>query len=178
MGSQFVHKSEDMGRTWTKISPDERCIKIQHRKSGGLSVDNSGAENTVLFYNCRVTIKRKVIWAELMTEMYKLRRMEVKHGLMWLLTLLDFKKHLVLSHWSEYFGEGIAYAVFEGHATNDYTPYTYKTTDFGKHGNQLLILILMVLFVTFKKILPMKTYYTEKGLYITIDGGKLVSFYQ
>jgi hypothetical protein len=27
--------------------------------------------------------------------------------------------------------EGIAYAVFEGHATNDYTPYTYKTTDFG-----------------------------------------------
>jgi hypothetical protein len=29
----------------------------------------------------------------------------------------------------------------------------------------------MVLFVTFKKILPMKTYYTEKGLYITIDGG-------
>jgi hypothetical protein len=27
---------------------------------------------------------------------------------------------------------GIAYAVFEGHATNDYTPYTYKTTDFGK----------------------------------------------
>jgi hypothetical protein len=33
-------------------------------KSGGLSVDNSGAENTVLFYNCRVTIKRKkVIWA-------------------------------------------------------------------------------------------------------------------
>jgi hypothetical protein len=67
--------------------------------------------------------------------------------------------------------EGIAYAVFEGHATNDYTPYTYKTTDFGKHGNQLL-LILMVLFVTFK-ILPMKTYYTwvPKGLYITIDGG-------
>jgi hypothetical protein len=61
---------------------------------------------------------------------------------------------------------------FEGHATNDYTPYTYKTTDFGKHGNQLLLLILMVLFVTFKKILPMKTYYiTEKGLYITIDGG-------
>jgi hypothetical protein len=35
--------------------------------------------------------------------------------------------------------EGIAYAVFEGHATNDYTPYTYKTTDFGKHGNQLLL---------------------------------------
>jgi photosystem II stability/assembly factor-like uncharacterized protein len=66
MGSQFVHKSEDMGRTWTKISPDlttNDASKYNTEKSGGLSVDNSGAENTVLFYNCRVTIKRKVIWA-------------------------------------------------------------------------------------------------------------------
>jgi hypothetical protein len=105
MGSQFVHKSEDMGRTWTKISPDlttNDASKYNTEKSGGLSVDNSGAENTVLFYNCRVTIKRKVIWPEL-TVMYKLRRMEVKHGLMWLLTLLDFKKHLVLSHFASTF---------------------------------------------------------------------------
>jgi hypothetical protein len=105
--------------------------------------------------------------------------MEVKHGLMWLLTLLDFKKHLVLSHWLEYFWRGIAYAVFEGHATNDYTPYTYKTTDFGKHGNQLLLLILMVLFVTFKKILPMKTYYTryrKRFIHYYRWWSKLVSF--
>jgi hypothetical protein len=45
MGSQFVHKSEDMGRTWTKISPDlttNDASKYNTEKSGGLSVDNSG----------------------------------------------------------------------------------------------------------------------------------------
>jgi hypothetical protein len=27
---------------------------------------------------------------------------------------------------------------FEGHATNDYTPYTYKTTDFGKTWKSII----------------------------------------
>jgi hypothetical protein len=62
MGSQFVHKSEDMGRTWTKISPDlttNDASKYNTEKSGGLTI--LVQKNTVLFYNCRVTIKRKVI---------------------------------------------------------------------------------------------------------------------
>jgi hypothetical protein len=48
MGSQFLYKSEDMGDTWEKISPDLTTndpAKQQQSASGGLSVDNSGAEN-------------------------------------------------------------------------------------------------------------------------------------
>ncbi len=39
MGSQFVHKSEDMGRTWLKISPDLTTNdpkKMNQENSGGL----------------------------------------------------------------------------------------------------------------------------------------------
>lgn len=53
MGSQYVHKSEDMGDTWTVISPDLTTndpAKQMQEDSGGLSKDNSGAENhTTIF---------------------------------------------------------------------------------------------------------------------------------
>ena len=53
MGSQFLHKSEDMGDTWEIISPDLTTndpAKQNQAESGGLSMDNSGAENhTTIF---------------------------------------------------------------------------------------------------------------------------------
>jgi hypothetical protein len=42
-----------MGRTWTKISPDlttNDASKYNTEKSGGLSVDNSGAEKTLYYF--------------------------------------------------------------------------------------------------------------------------------
>ncbi|MFY8112360.1 MAG: WD40/YVTN/BNR-like repeat-containing protein, partial [Flavobacterium sp.] len=67
MGSQFVHKSEDMGRTWTKISPDlttNDALKYNTEKSGGLSVDNSGAEkHCTIFTIAESPLNEKVIWA-------------------------------------------------------------------------------------------------------------------
>jgi hypothetical protein len=96
--------------------------------------------------------------------------MEVKHGLMWL-TLLDFK-NTWWYHIEQYFGRN-SMLFFEGHATNDYTPYTYKTTDFGKHGNQLLLDIDGFVRNIQEDFTNENLLYlgTEKGLYITIDGG-------
>ncbi|MEY4069498.1 MAG: hypothetical protein RL721_112 [Candidatus Eisenbacteria bacterium] len=48
MGSQFLLRTRDMGDTWERISPDLTTndpLKQQQDKSGGLSVDNSTAEN-------------------------------------------------------------------------------------------------------------------------------------
>ncbi len=47
-GSQFLHVSNDMGDNWTKISPDLTTNdqnKQNQEESGGISKDNSGAEN-------------------------------------------------------------------------------------------------------------------------------------
>lgn len=66
MGSQFVHKSEDMGDTWKIISPDLTTndpTKQQQENSGGLSMDNSGAENhTTIFTIAESTLDENVIW--------------------------------------------------------------------------------------------------------------------
>lgn len=48
VGSQFVHRTTNGGRAWTKISPDlttNDSVKQQQAESGGLTVDNSSAEN-------------------------------------------------------------------------------------------------------------------------------------
>ena len=47
-GSQFVHKSNDKGDTWTVISPDLTTNdpeKLKQRDSGGITIDATGAEN-------------------------------------------------------------------------------------------------------------------------------------
>ena len=66
MGSQFLHVSEDMGDTWKIISPDLTTndpAKQQQEASGGLSMDNSGAENhTTIFTIAESPIDEKVIW--------------------------------------------------------------------------------------------------------------------
>jgi hypothetical protein len=48
MGSQFLLRTRDMGDTWERLSPDLTTndpLKQQQDKSGGLSIDNSTAEN-------------------------------------------------------------------------------------------------------------------------------------
>lgn len=47
-GSQFLYKTENQGNKWTKISPDLTTNdpkKQQQEENGGLTVDNSSAEN-------------------------------------------------------------------------------------------------------------------------------------
>jgi photosystem II stability/assembly factor-like uncharacterized protein len=65
-GSQYVHKSEDRGASWTIISPDlsTNNPEQQQRDYGGLTLDLSGAEN----YNSLLAIApsrldKQLIWA-------------------------------------------------------------------------------------------------------------------
>ena len=66
MASQFLHVSEDMGDNWKIISPDLTTndkTKQDQSKSGGLSVDNSGAENhTTIFTIAESPLDENVIW--------------------------------------------------------------------------------------------------------------------
>ena len=53
MGAQFLYRTRDQGDTWEKISPDLTTndpAKLQQDKSGGLSIDNSNAENHCTVY--------------------------------------------------------------------------------------------------------------------------------
>jgi hypothetical protein len=66
-GSQFVHKSEDKGQTWTVISPDlttNNPEKQKQSESGGLTLDATGAENhcTILVIEPSPT-EKDMLWA-------------------------------------------------------------------------------------------------------------------
>lgn len=179
MGSQFVHKSEDMGLTWTKISPDLTTndpLKQNQENSGGLSKDNSGAEkHCTIFTIAESPVNESVIWAGTDDGNIQVTQDGGKTWTNVVANIVGLPKNTWCYHIeASVFGAGTAYAVFEGHAKNDYNAYTYKTTDFGKTWKSIItsdvdgfVRNIQEDFVN-ENLLFLGT---EKGLYITIDGG-------
>ncbi len=180
IGSQFVHMSNDMGDTWVKISPDLTTndpSKQQQEKSGGLSADNSGAENhTTIFTIAESSLDEKVIWVGTDDGNVQVTR---DGGKSWTNTVKNISGlpkntwvyHIEASH----FDKGTAYAVFDGHTQNDMKPYVYKTTDYGQTWTSLVTPEIEGFARSFQEDLKNPNLLflgTELGLYISIDGGK------
>ncbi len=180
MGSQFLHRSEDMGDTWEIISPDLTTndpAKQTQENSGGLSKDNSGAENhTTIFTIAESPIDENVIWVGTDDGNVQVTQ---DGGKTWTNTVANItglpKNTWVYHIEASIFDKGTAYTVFEGHTQNDMTPYTYKTTDFGKTWKSIITdeVVGFVRNIQEDHVNPDLLFLgTEFGLYITIDGGK------
>ncbi|WP_298365888.1 hypothetical protein [uncultured Lutibacter sp.] len=180
MGSQFLHKSEDMGDTWKIISPDLTTndpLKQGQENSGGLSKDNSGAENhTTIFTIAESPLDANVIWVG--TDDGNVQVTE-DGGKTWTNTV-DNINGLPKNTWTYHieassFDKGTAYAVFDGHTMNDMKPYAYKTTDFGKTWKNIISddVVGFVRNIQEDYVNPDLLFLgTEFGLYITVNGGK------
>ncbi|MBD1262451.1 hypothetical protein HZY62_17770 [Maribacter polysiphoniae] len=180
MGSQFLHKSEDMGDTWKIISPDLTTndpTKQAQEDSGGLSKDNSGAENhTTIFTIAESPLDGDVIWVGTDDGNVQVTQ---DGGKSWTNTVVNITG-LPKNTWTYHieasvFNKGTAYAVFEGHTQNDMHPYTYKTTDFGKTWKSIITadVVGIVRNIQEDYVNPDLLFLgTEFGLYITMDGGK------
>ncbi|MEQ8475183.1 hypothetical protein [Fulvivirga sp.] len=180
MGSQFLHKSEDMGDTWVKISPDLTTNdpkKQDQSKSGGLSVDNSGAENhTTIFTIAESPLDENVIWVGTDDGNVQVTK---DGGKSWTNTVKNIPG-LPANTWCYHIeasvhNKGTAYAVFEGHTTGDMKTYAYKTTDYGATWKSIVTDDIYGFARNIQEdfVQPDLLYLgTEFGLYITIDGGK------
>ena len=179
MGSQFVHKSEDMGRTWTKISPDLTTndkLKYDVKNPGGLSNDNTGAEkHCTIFTIAESPVNESVIWAGTDDGNIQVTQDGGKTWTNVIANVVGLPKNTWCYHIeASVFGAGTAYVVFEGHAKNDYTAYTYKTTDFGKTWKSIITADVDGFVRNIQEDFKNENLLflgTEKGLYITIDGG-------
>ena len=180
MGSQFVHRSEDMGNTWKIISPDLTTNdknKQQQEDSGGLSKDNSGAENhTTIFTIAESPFDQNVIWVGTDDGNVQVTQ---DGGTTWVNTsmnIVGLPKNTWCYHIeASVFNKGTAYAVFDGHTMNDMNPYAYKTTDFGKTWKNIISddVVGFVRNIQEDYVSPDLLFLgTEFGLYITTDGGK------
>jgi len=179
MGSQYLHKSDDMGETWQIISPDITTndpSKQDQDNSGGLSKDNSGAENhTTIFTIAESELDENVIWVGTDDGNVQVTQ---DGGKTWMNTVSNIPQlpahtwcyHIELSTQDK----ATAYAVFDGHTGNDKTPYAYKTSDFGKTWKSIITGgvegVVRNIQVDYEN--PDLLFIgTELGLYITMNGG-------
>jgi photosystem II stability/assembly factor-like uncharacterized protein len=178
-GSQFLHQSVDHGRTWTTISPDlttNNPAWQKDRESGGITPDASGAETyTTILAISPSPVARGVIWVGTDDGRVQVTR---DGGKSW--TSVEGNVPGVPAHtWvpeirASRFDAGTAFVVFDDHRRSNWTPYLYRTDDFGKTwkslaGKELRGYALAVEQDPADKNLLFLG--TEFGLWISEDGG-------
>jgi photosystem II stability/assembly factor-like uncharacterized protein len=179
IGAQFLFRTTNRGESWERLSPDLTTndpAKQKQDESGGLSLDNSSAEN-----HCTITaiaespLDEKAIWAGTDDGNLQVTR---DGGKTWANVGADIqglpKNTWCTSIEPSRFDRGTAYVTFDGHYTGDMKPYVYKTSDFGKTWKALATDSIKgyahvvredrvnrdLLFVG-----------TELGLFVSLDGG-------
>ena len=180
IGSQYVHRSDDMGDTWEIISPDlttNDSTKQNQEDSGGLSMDNSGAENhTTIFTITESPLNENIIWAGTDDGNIQVTKNGGKSWKNVVENVPGVPKNTWVYHIeASVHDENTAYVVFDGHTSGDMKAYAFKTTDLGKTWTNIIPNDDVTGFVrniqedyVNKDLLFLGT---ELGLYITINGG-------
>jgi photosystem II stability/assembly factor-like uncharacterized protein len=179
-GAQFLFMSEDMGDSWKRISPDLSTNdpqKQRQKQSGGLTIDNSGAETHCTLYAIAESPKNeKIVWAG--TDDGNLQ-VSANGGETWANVAPNIaglpKGTWVSGIEPGHFDAQTAFVAFDGHRSGDKTTYIFKTTDLGKTWVPLATADIKGHAFCIKEDLvnPNLLFLgTEFGLYVSIDGGK------
>jgi photosystem II stability/assembly factor-like uncharacterized protein len=180
LGSQFVHKSMDMGDTWTTLSPDLTTNdpeKQTYLESGGLTYDVTGAEfHTTLLNIAPSPVQRGVIWTTSDDGLIHVTR---DSGRTWTNVTRNVRG-VPESTWipeidPSRFDPATAYVVFDDHRRGNNAPYVYKTTNFGRTWTSLVTPDLEYFLHTIEEdpVNPNVLYLgSEFGLYVSLNGGQ------
>jgi photosystem II stability/assembly factor-like uncharacterized protein len=179
-GAQFLFRSRDRGENWERISPDLTTSdpqKLKQAESGGLSRDNSTAENHCTIFTISESPKNtSVVWAGTDDGNVQLTRDAGKTWTNVTANLAGLPKATWVSHIeASGFEEGTAYASFDGHMTGDMKTYVYRTADFGKSWQSLATADLKGYAHVVKQDRVNQDLLfvgTESGLFASVDGGK------
>ncbi len=137
IGAQFLFQSTDKGESWQRISPDLTTndpAKQKQMETGGLTIDNSSAENhCTIFTICESPLDEQIIWVG--TDDGNLQVTQ-DGGKQWTNVVANVPG-LPPATWCSsveagHFDKTTAYVTFDGHCTGDMKTYVYKTTDLGK----------------------------------------------
>ena len=180
-GSQFVHKSNNKGETWQIISPDlttNNPEKLKQHESGGLTMDATGAEN-----HCTILV---------------IEPSEVEQNMLWVGTD-DGRVHYTIDggeNWNDVYknikglpegswitqikasktNKGEALLVANDYRRYNYTPYAYRTTNYGKTWKRIVDendVESYTLCIIEDHVEPNLMFLgTDDGLYISINAGE------
>ncbi|WP_350288125.1 hypothetical protein [uncultured Croceitalea sp.] len=142
-GSQFVHKSTNKGLTWEVISPDLTTNDPEKQKqseSGGLTMDATGAENhcTILVIEPS-PIEKDMLWVG--TDDGRVHITQ-NGGSNWVDVTKNIKG-LPAGSWIPQIkastkNKGEALLIANDYRRFNYTPYAYRTRDYGKTWNRIV----------------------------------------
>ncbi len=180
-GAQFLFKTTDQGRSWTRISPDlttNDTLKQKQAASGGVTVDNTSAENHCTIFNIAPSpLDENLLFVGTDDGNIQVTR---DGGKNWELISKNIPgvppgtwvSRVEPSH----FDKNTAYATFDNHAYGDMKTYAAKTTDGGKTWTSISTdKVLQGYAHTIAEDLVNRNLLflgTEFGLYISIDGGQ------
>lgn len=180
-GSQFVHYSENKGQSWITLSPDLTSNDQSRQKSaesGGLTIDATSAENhcTILAISPS-PLDAQVIWVGTDDGQVQLTR---DRGKSWS-NLSRAITGMPSGAWIPQIipsphRAGEAWVVANHYRRNDWKPYLFHTTDFGKSWKNLVSeatisghCLSMIQDLVEPNLLFLGT---EHGLYVSINAGK------
>ena len=141
-GSQFVHKSMDKGLTWSVISPDLTTNDPEKQKqsqSGGLTMDATGAENhTTILVIEPSTLDKEVLYVG--TDDGRVHVSKNAGGAWEEISKLPGlpKGSWITQIKASNKNKAEALLVANNYRRFDYTPYAYRTTNYGRSWTRIL----------------------------------------
>ncbi|MEI6410181.1 MAG: glycosyl hydrolase [Bacteroidota bacterium] len=180
MGSQFLFKTDDRGRNWTRISPDlttNDTLKQKQAASGGLTVDNTSAENHCTIFSIAPSpLDEQLIYVGTDDGNIQVTR---DGGKKWDLISSNITGvppgAWVSSIEPGRFDRNTLFATFDNHAYGDIKSYLAKSTDQGKTWASLpLEGVQGYAHIIRQDLVNGNLLFlgTEFGLYISNDGGQ------
>jgi len=180
-GSQFVHKSTDKGLTWQIISEDLTTNdpeKLKQSESGGLTMDATGAENhcTILVIEPS-PIEKDMLWIS--TDDGRVHITQNGGA-----TYTDVSKNikgLPTGSWIPQIkasnkNKGEALLIANDYRRFNYTPYAYRTKDYGKTWERIVdendvesFALSIIEDIEEPNLLFLGT---DDGLYISVNAGE------
>jgi len=179
VGAQYLFKTTNRGDSWQKISHDLTTNdpeKQKQEESGGLTIDNSTAENHCTIYTISESpLNSRIIWVG--TDDGNLQ-VTNDDGQSWSDVTSNIQ-NLPKNTWcskvaASNFDANRAYVVFDGHRNGDRNVYIFRTTDLGITWSSLATenIESFARTITEDFVNPDLLFLgTDYGLYITIDGG-------
>ena len=179
-GGNHLFKSTDRGDSWRIISPDLTTNDVKLRnpsKQGGLTNSVTGGENHFAIVTITESpLHEGLLWVGTDDGNVQISR---DGGSAWenvRANILGIPEKIWVSRVeASHFDEATAYVTFDNHRYDDFTPYVFKTTDFGKSWTNIASNLPKgdSVYVIREDIRNPRLLFvgTEFSVYVSIDGG-------
>ena len=173
---EVLFKTTDGGMSWSIISPDlTRNDKSKQAASGGpITKDNTGVEvYDTIFSVVESPLQKDLIWAGTDDGLVHLTRDGQKWDNVTPKAMPDWGTVSMIE--ASPHDAGTAYLAVERHKMDDFAPYIFKTTDFGKTWTKLVAGIPANNYIHAVRVDPIRPGLlfagTEQGVYVSFDDG-------